>query len=92
MHEAWSAVHFAAVDGAEALMPKADAEHGDFAREVFDGFRRDAAIFEWLAWTRGNDEMVRLEGDEFVQRDLVVAVHANVRAKFAEVLDQVISK
>ena len=38
VHETRSAVHFAAVDGAEALMPEADSQHGDFAREVFDGF------------------------------------------------------
>jgi hypothetical protein len=67
VHEARSAVHFAAVDSAEALMSEADAEHGDFAREVFDGFRRNAAIFDGFAWAWGDDEMVRLEGDQLVQ-------------------------
>jgi hypothetical protein len=41
-------------------MPEADSEHGDFAREVFDGFGRDAAVFERFAWTWGDDEVVGL--------------------------------
>ena len=36
--------------------------------------------------------MTRIEGSQFVQRDLVVAEDANVRAKFAEVLDEVVGK
>ena len=67
VHQARSAVHFAAVDCAEALMSEADAEHGNFAREMFDGFGRDAAIFDRFAWTWGDDKMVRLEGDQLVQ-------------------------
>ena len=92
MHEARSAVHFAAVDGAEALMPEADSQHRNFARKIFDGFGRNAAVFERFAWTWGDDEVVRFEGDEFVQRDLVVAVDADVRAEFAEVLHEVVGE
>ena len=92
VHEARSAVHFAAVDGTEALMPEADSQHGDFAREVFDRFGRDAAIFERFAWTWGDDEVVRLEGNQFVQRDLVVAIDTNVRAEFTEVLNEVVGE
>ena len=71
VHETRSAVHFAAVDCAETLMPEADAKHGDFAREVFDGFGRDAAIFDGFAWTWGDDKMVRLEGNQFIQSSLL---------------------
>jgi hypothetical protein len=39
VHETRSALHFAAVDCAEALMSEADSEHGNFAREVFDRLR-----------------------------------------------------
>jgi hypothetical protein len=56
------------------------------------GFGGDAAVFDGFAWSWGDDEMVRLEGDEFVHRNLVVAEDANVRAEFAEVLDEVVGE
>ena len=48
----------------------------------------------WIrfAWTWGDHEVVGLEGDEFVQRDLVVAVDANVRPEFTEVLNEVVGE
>ena len=73
-------------------MSEADAEHGNFARKVFDGFGGNATIFDGFAWAWGDDEMVRLERDQLVQGDLVVAKDANVRAKFAEVLDEVVGE
>jgi hypothetical protein len=92
VHETRSAIHFAAVDGTEALMSKADAEYGNFAREMFDGFGGNAAIFDGFAWTWRDDEMVRLEGDQLVQGNLVIAKDANIRAEFAEVLDEVVGE
>jgi hypothetical protein len=92
MHETWSTIHFAAVDCAEALMSKANAEYGDFAREVFDGFGGYAAIFDGFAWTWGDYEMVRLEGDQLVQGNLIVAKDTNIRAEFTKVLDEVVGK
>ncbi len=35
---------------------------------------------------------IGLEGDQLVQRDLVVAEDADVRAEFAEVLDEVVGE
>jgi hypothetical protein len=92
MHETWRAIHFSAVDGAETLMSETDTEHGDLAGEMFDRIRGNAAIFDRFAGARGNDEMIRLERDQFIQRNLIVAEHTNLRAELAEVLNEVISK
>src|SRR5512143_3364188 len=51
VHETFGAVHFAAVDGTQALMPEADPEHRDFACEMLDGIRRDTAILDRFART-----------------------------------------
>jgi hypothetical protein len=36
--------------------------------------------------------MVRLEGDQLVQGNLVIAKDANIRAKFAKVLNEVVGE
>lgn len=73
-------------------MSEADAEYGNLAIEVFDGVGGDAVIFERFAWTWRDDEVTRVEGDELIHRHLVVAEDANVCAKFAEVLDEVVGE
>src|SRR5688572_19109272 len=81
MHETRGAVHFATIDRAEALVPEADPKHRDFSGKVFDGFGRDAPILDRFAWARRDDEVIRLEGDQLIQGDLVVAKDANLRAE-----------
>ncbi len=56
------------------------------------GLRRDASIFQWFAGTRGNDEIGWIQLDQFFDIDLVIAKDANVRAEFAKILNEVISK
>ena len=73
-------------------MTETNTEHRDFAIEVFDGIRRDTTIFDGFAWTWRDDEMVRLECDQLVQGNLVIAKDANIRAEFAEVLDEVVGE
>jgi hypothetical protein len=92
MHQARGTVHFAAVDGAETLMSETDSEHGDLSGEMSDRIRGNAVIFERFAGSRGDDEVGRVEGDELIHRDLVVAEDFDIRAKFAEVLDKVVGK
>ena len=92
VHQTRRPVHFAAVDGAETLVPETDAEHGDLSGEVFDSSRRNAPILDRFARTRRDDEMVRLEGDQLVQRDLVVAEDADLRAQLTQILDKVVVK
>ena len=92
MHETLGAIHFAAEDGPEGLVPETDTEHGNFAVKIFDGFGGDAVVFQGFAGSGGNDEVTRIERDELVHRDLVVAEYFDVRSEFAEVLDEVIRK
>jgi hypothetical protein len=73
-------------------MPEADTEHGNFPREVFDGFRRHSSIFDRFSWTGRDNEMIGLEGDQLVQCNLVIAEDLYVRPKLAEVLDKVIGE
>jgi hypothetical protein len=73
-------------------MSETDSENGNPACEMFDGFGGNAAVFDGFAWAWRDDKVVGLEGDQLVQRDLVVAEDAYVRAEFAEVLDEVVGE
>jgi hypothetical protein len=73
-------------------VPKANSKHGDFSREVPDSFRRNTSILDRFAGTGRDNQMIGLEGDQFVQRDLIVAEDADVRAELAEVLDEVVGE
>jgi len=92
VHETLGTVHFAAEDGAEGLMSETDTEYGNLAIEVFDGVGGNAVVFERFAWSWRDDEVRRIEGDELVHRDLVIAENFDVRAEFAEVLDEVVGE
>jgi hypothetical protein len=92
VHETLGTVHFAAEDGAEGLMPKADAEHGDLAGEVLDGVRGNTVVFERFARSGRDNEMGRVEGNELVYRHLVITEDFDIRAEFAEILDEVVGK
>src|SRR5687768_5113188 len=52
VHETLGAVHSATVDGAQTLVPEADAEDRNLTGKVPDGFGRDASIPDRLARTR----------------------------------------
>jgi hypothetical protein len=69
MHETPGALHFAAIDGAETLVPQTNAKHRDFSSKVLDGLGRDTAILDRFTGTRRNDKVVRFEGDQLLQRD-----------------------
>ncbi len=92
VHQARSAAHLAAEDRAQALMAQADSQHRDFAVEVFDRLGGDAVILDGFAGAGGDDQVIRFEGDQFVERDLVIAEDFDVCAQFAEVLDEVVGK
>ena len=59
---------------------------------MFDGIGGDAVVFERFAWTWGDDEVSWVEGDELIHRDLVIAEDFDIRAEFAEVLDEVVGE
>ena len=73
-------------------MSETDSEDGNFSVEIFDRIGGDAVVFDGFAWSWGDDEMRRVERDELIHRHLVVAEDANVRAEFAEVLDEVVGE
>jgi hypothetical protein len=73
-------------------MPEADTEHGDFSVEVFDCVGGDAVIFERFAGTGGDNEMRWVERNKLVHRHLIIAEDFDVRAEFAEVLDEVVGE
>jgi hypothetical protein len=92
MHKTLSAVYFATVDSSQALMPETDSEHGDFSREVLDGFGRDSPILDRFARTWRDDKVVRLESDQIIERDLVIAKDTDIRSEFSKVLHEVIGE
>ena len=63
VHQALRPIHFAAVDGAEALVTEADAKDGDLSGKVSHCLGRNAPVLNRFPWTRRDDKMVRLEGD-----------------------------
>ena len=77
MHQARGALHFAAVDGTEALMAEADAQDGDTACKVTEGFVRNAGVIG-IAGPGGDHEGGRVERDQFLEGDLVVAEDADL--------------
>ncbi len=59
---------------------------------MLDGISGDAIIFDGFAWSGRDDQVGGIERNKLIHRDLVIAEDANVRAEFAEILNQVIRK
>ena len=91
VHEARGADDFAAVDLADALVAEADSENGNFPSEFPDRVATDAG-FGRGAGTGGDDDFFWCEFCNVGQGDLVVALHEQVGAEFAEILDEVVGK
>ena len=76
---------------ADALMAKAHAEQGLFARKGLDDGEADSSLI-WVAGSRGDDDGVRFVGEGFFWRDGVVPIHFLLYTQFAEVLDEIVGE
>src|SRR6185437_15066834 len=72
----------------DRLMAQADPKHWRRLARGADKIETDARFVRG-AWTRGEDDGVRLVGERVCDRDLIVAPHRHVRAQFAQVVDEV---
>ena len=91
VHEMSGTNHAAAEGFADGLMSQANAEDGNFSREVADEGDADSGLVR-RAGARRDDDSLGLQGLHFVDGDLVVASHLNLCAQFADVLDQVVGE
>lgn len=91
MHESVSADDVTAEGGAHALVTEADAQQGDTSGEVSDSGDGDTGLIGGTGSGR-YDDVVRVEGFDLIQRDLIVAHDADFLTQFSEVLDEVIGK
>src|SRR6185312_1139020 len=75
----------------DRLVAKAHAEDRQLPGEAPDQRHRHAG-FGRRARTRRNDDALRREPLDLVERDRIVAMHAHVGAKLAEILDEVVGE
>jgi len=91
MHRLRSADHPAAVNLPDGLMSQANAQRGNARPELPDDFARETR-FIGGAWPRRNHDLAGLHSRDFVQTDLIVARHGDLRAQFRQVLVQVVGE
>ena len=75
----------------DGLVPETHTEEGHFAGE-FSNHTEGYARLGGRAGARRNEHAVRLQGEGFGRRDLIVAQHALFHAQLTEVLDEVESE
>ena len=92
MHQALGPVHSAAEDSAKALVSETNPENRNFAGEVPDGVGGNTVVLDGFARSRGDHEMRRIERDQLVHRDLIVAEDPDIRTQLAKVLDKVVGE
>ena len=91
VHEVGGADDFSAESCADGLMSEADAEDGNFSGEVADESDADAGILRNAGAGR-DDDALGLHGGDIGDGNLIVAAHFDLRAEFAEILNQVVSE
>src|SRR5947208_5513588 len=91
VHDAPGTHDRAAEGGADRLVPEADAEDGEPAREALDERHRDARLAR-RAWPGRDHDAVGAERRHLLQRDGIVAPHVDLGAELAQVLDEVVGE
>jgi len=95
VHQVSRAHHFSSKSRADGLMSQADPEQRNhvlrLAREVTNQFDADPSVLR-SARSRRNHDALRSHRFDLVDADLVVTPHLNLRAQFADVLDEVVSE
>lgn len=91
VHQGLGADDVAAEGFANALVAKAYAEYGQFARKVLHGGNGNTRFFGRTgAWP--DDKVFGVKAGDFVETDFVIAAHLDVLAKFGKVLDDVVGE
>ena len=75
----------------DALVTEANAQDRNPVGKPVNHVERDTC-FVGIARTRRDDDPVGLELGNFIRRNLVVSLHADVGAQLAEILDEVVGK
>jgi hypothetical protein len=71
------------------LVPEADTEHRQASGKMADRLDRDPGLFRRArAWR--DDQPLRMQSFDLLQRDLVVAIDPNILPQFAKVLNEVV--
>src|ERR1700722_5581239 len=83
--------HFAAECCADGLVSQADAENRYFAGKVANEINADASFLR-RARARRNDDPLRPQRFDVVNRYRVVALNLDLCAQFAQILDKVVSE
>jgi len=93
VHQAASPHDLAAEGLADGLMAETDAQEGQLAGELGDTLNRNPR-FGRGAWSRRDNQPIRLTGEYFGNRDLIVAVDENfqLRINLSQPLDEVIGE
>ena len=91
MHRLRCADYFGAKGFANDLMAEADSKDGQLPGEMGDDFFTDSSVVG-RAGAGTDDDVVRLERGDLLQRALVVAMDAHVLAQFAQVLHEVVGE
>jgi hypothetical protein len=91
VHEMRGANYVSAEGFADGLMSEADTEYGNLSAEVADERDADAGFVRRAGPGRDHDSF-RLQGFDFLHRDLIVAAHFDGGTQFSDVLDQVVSE
>lgn len=68
------------------LLSHTYAKDGDLAAVVLNGLIANTGVSLRVAWARAHDELCGVHGDEFLQRDLIVAIYCDRCALEDEVL------
>src|SRR5688572_14180634 len=91
MHQALSPDHLSTEGDCQRLMAEADTEKGQAPGEMRDRFDGNAG-FIGRARARRNDDACRLQRLDVLDRDLIVAIDADVLALFPEILNEIVGK
>jgi len=83
--------HNAAIDMADALVPEADTEDGDFAAEVKYDIVGNASL-QRGTWSRGDDYMAGSEFFDFSKSYFVIAINQRLPSQLAQILSQVVDE
>lgn len=91
VHEIFRPYDLAAEMLADALMAKAHAEQGLFARKSLDDGEADSCLIR-IAGSGGDDDGVRFAGEGFLWCDGVIPIHFLLYTQFAEVLYEIVGE